>query len=196
MILDTLKNYDIVLASGSPRRKHLLKEMGLEFRVESRKVKERFPDHFTPAEGAVFLSELKSKAFQNEDLKDNTLLITADTIVAVKGEILGKPHDKQQAVDILRKLSGTHHEVITGMTLRIKDRFHSFFSTTEVYFKELSDAEIDYYIENYKPYDKAGAYGIQEWIGHVAIYKIEGSYFNVMGLPTHRLFDELSLFLG
>ena len=196
MILDTLKNYDIVLASGSPRRKHLLKEMGLEFRVESRSVKERFPNHFTPAEGAVFLSELKSRAFLDEDLKDNTLLITADTIVAVKGEILGKPHSKEEASGILRKLSGTSHEVITGMTLRIKDKFHSFYANTEVYFKELSDAEIDYYIENYKPFDKAGAYGIQEWIGHAAIYRIDGSYFNVMGLPTHRLFDELSIFLG
>lgn len=195
MILDTLKKYDIVLASGSPRRKHLLKEMGLEFRVETRKVKERFSDDLTPAEGALFLSELKSRAFQNEDMKDNTLLITADTIVSVKGEILGKPHNKEQASEILRKLSGTNHEVITGMTLRIKDRFHSFYATTEVYFKHLSEEEIDYYIENYKPFDKAGAYGIQEWIGHVAIYRIDGSYFNVMGLPTHRLFDELDIFL-
>ncbi|MBE0651171.1 MAG: septum formation protein Maf [Bacteroidales bacterium] len=194
-MLDTLKKYDIVLASGSPRRKHLLKEMGLEFRVETRKVKERFSDDLTPAEGALFLSELKSRAFQNEDMKDNTLLITADTIVSVKGEILGKPHNKEQASEILRKLSGTNHEVITGMTLRIKDRFHSFYATTEVYFKHLSEEEIDYYIENYKPFDKAGAYGIQEWIGHVAIYRIDGSYFNVMGLPTHRLFDELDIFL-
>lgn len=196
MLLDLLKNYDVVLASGSPRRKHLLKEMGLNFRVETRSVDENFPGNLSPSEVAVFLSKLKSQAFQDDELKDNTLLITADTIVTIDGEILGKPGDRQEAFEILQKLSGTSHDVITGMTLRIKDRFHSFFSTTKVYFKTLSQDEIDYYIDNYKPFDKAGAYGIQEWIGHAAIHKIEGSYFNVMGLPTDRLFDELSLFLG
>ena len=196
MLLDTLKKYDIVLASGSPRRKHLLKEMGLDFRVETRKVKEHFPEHLSPSEVALYLSELKSRAFQDDELKDNTLLITADTIVTINGEILGKPQNNQEASEILQKLSGTNHEVITGMTLRIKDRFHSFFTTTKVYFKKLSQEEIDYYIEHYRPFDKAGAYGIQEWIGHTAICKIEGSYFNVMGLPTYRLFDELSHFLN
>ncbi len=195
MLLDTLKEYDIVLASGSPRRKQLLKEMGFDFRIETRKVKEHFPEHLSPSEVAVFLSELKSQTFQDDELKDNTLLITADTIVTIKGAILGKPSNKKEASEMLRKLSGTNHKVITGITLRIKDRFYNFFASTKVYFKTLSQEEIDYYIENYKPFDKAGAYGIQEWIGHVAIYKIEGSYFNVMGLPTHRLFDELELFL-
>ncbi len=170
--------------------------MGVDFHVEKRKVDEEFPNHFSPAEAATYLSELKSKAFSNDELKDNTLLISADTIVTVNGEILGKPSDYQEAAKMLKKLSGTSHDVITGMTLRIKDRFQSFFSTTKVYFKTLSQDEIDYYINNYKPFDKAGAYGIQEWIGHAAIYKIEGSYFNVMGLPTDRLYDELSLFLG
>ena len=196
MLLDTIKKYDVVLASSSPRRRHLLKEMGVDFQVEKRKVQEVFPDHFSPTEAAVYLSELKSKAFSSDELRDNTLLISADTIVTVNGEILGKPADYQEASEMLKKLSGTSHDVITGITLRIKDRFHSFFSTTKVYFKTLSQDEIDYYIYNYKPFDKAGAYGIQEWIGHAAIYKIEGSYFNVMGLPTDRLFDELNLFLG
>lgn len=196
MLLDTIKKYDVVLASSSPRRKHLLREMGIDFQVEKRKVKEEFPNYFSPTEAAIYLSELKSKAFQNDELKDNTILISADTIVTVNDEILGKPSDYQEAAKMLKKLSGTSHDVITGITLRIKDRFHSFYSTTKVYFKTLSQDEIDYYINNYKPFDKAGAYGIQEWIGHAAIYRIEGSYFNVMGLPTDRLYDELSLFLS
>lgn len=195
MLPDTIKKYDVVLASSSPRRKHLLREMGIDFQVKKRKVKEEFPNYFSPTEAAIYLSELKSKAFRDNELKDNTLLISADTIVTVNDKILGKPSDYQEAVKMLKKLSGTSHDVITGMTLRIKDRFHSFFSTTKVYFKRLSQDEIDYYINNYKPFDKAGAYGIQEWIGFVAIYKIEGSYFNVMGLPTDRLFDELNSFL-
>ena len=196
MLLDKLKKYNVVLASNSPRRKLLLKEMGVEFQVEKRKVDENFPESLSPAEAAVFLSELKSNAFKDDELNENTLLITADTIVTVDGEILGKPTDRTEAFEMLQKLSGTSHDVITGMTLRIRDRFHSFYSTTKVFLKKLSDEEIYYYIDNYKPFDKAGAYGIQEWIGHAAIYKIEGSYFNVMGLPTHRLFDELDLFLG
>ena len=196
MLLDKIKKYDVVLASSSPRRRHLLKEMGVDFHVEKRKVKEEFPDHFSPTEAAIDLSELKSRVFSNNELKNNTLIISADTIVTVNGEILGKPANYQEAFEMLKKLSGTSHDVITGMTLRIKDRFHSFSSTTKVYFKTLSQDEINYYIDNYKPFDKAGAYGIQEWIGHAAIYKIEGSYFNVMGLPTDRLYDELNLFLG
>lgn len=195
MLLDTLKKYDVVLGSNSPRRKHLLKEMGVDFRVEKRKVNEQFPDHLSPSEAAVFLSELKSRAFREDELQDNTLLLTADTIVTVKGEILGKPGNRQEAFEMLKKLSGASHEVITGMTLRIRDRFYSFYSSTKVYFKTISDEVIYYYIDHYKPFDKAGAYGIQEWIGHAAIYRIEGSYFNVMGLPTDRLFDELTHFL-
>lgn len=196
MLLDTLKKYDVVLGSNSPRRKYLLKEMGVDFRVEKRKVNEEFPEHLSPSEAAVFLSELKSRAFSDEELQDNTLLITADTIVTVDNEMLGKPGNRQEAFDMLNKLSGTGHDVITGMTLRTKNRFHSFFSDTKVYFKTVSQDEIEYYVDNYEPFDKAGAYGIQEWIGHAAIYKIEGSYFNVMGLPTDRLFDELKTFLG
>lgn len=195
MLLNILKNYEIVLASGSPRRRQLLKEMGINFRVETREVEENFPEGLSPSETAVFLSHLKSQAFQDKELKKNTLLITADTIVSLDGEILGKPKNKQKASKVLQKLSGKKHEVITGMSLRIKDQIHSFFAVTAVYFNTLSKEEIDYYIEHYSPFDKAGAYGIQEWIGHVAIYKIEGSYFNVMGLPTNRLFEEMSLFL-
>jgi len=195
MLLSALKDYDIVLASGSPRRKQLLSEMGINFRVSTKKVNENFPVHLSPSQVAIFLSELKNKAFHSAELDDNTLLITADTIVCFENEILGKPHNEAEAKKILRKLSGNKHEVITGICLRIKDHFHSFATSTDVYFSSLSNKEINYYIIHYKPFDKAGAYGIQEWIGHVAIEKIEGSYFNVMGLPTHRLYKELASFL-
>ena len=195
MLLEQLKNYDILLASGSPRRRQLLKEMGISFRVSTREVDEKFSANLTPSQAAIFLSELKSNAFKTDELHDNTLLITADTIVCFDNEILGKPHDEAEAKKILRKLSGNKHEVITGICLRIKDHFHSFFTSTDVYFSKLSDDEINYYINHYQPYDKAGAYGIQEWIGHAAIERIEGSYFNVMGLPTHRLYKELTSFV-
>ena len=195
MLLDHLKNYDIILASGSPRRKQLLSEMGLSFRILTKEVDEKFPPGLSPAETAVFLSQLKSKTFQNNELNDTTLLITADTIVSLGKEILGKPRNEDEARKTLQKLSGRKHEVITGMSLRIRDRMHSFFASTDVYFSKLTDEEINYYITHYQPLDKAGAYGIQEWIGHAAIEKIEGSYFNVMGLPTHRLYKELTSFV-
>lgn len=195
MLLEQLKKYDILLASGSPRRKQLLSEMGLIFRVQTKEVKENFPSHLSPSEAALFLSRLKSQAFGSSDLHENTLLITADTLVCVNNQILGKPQNEADAFSILKSLSGRQHEVITGVCLRNRERFHSFSVTTHVHFSNLTDDEIRYYILHYKPFDKAGAYGIQEWIGHIAIERITGSYFNVMGLPTHRLYQELGNFI-
>jgi len=196
MLLETLRQYNIILASASPRRAQLLKEMGLEFEVKPKHVDEIIPKNLSPKEIAEYLSKLKADAFSEKELGDKTLLITADTIVALKQEILGKPVDRLDAVKILKKLSGKSHQVITGVTLRSLLKQRTFSVKTEVDFKNLTDKEIDYYINTYKPYDKAGAYGIQEWIGHAAIEKINGSYFNVMGLPTHKLYEELISFAG
>jgi len=195
MLLNKLKNYDVILASGSPRRQLLLAEMDIPFRVLTRPVKETFPQELPPEKAAAFLCRLKSMAFDDKDLKKNTLLITADTIVALDNRLLGKPADEKEAAGMLRQLSGKKHKVITGVCLRLHKRMKTFTVSSSVYFKVLSEDEINYYVNNYKPMDKAGAYGIQEWIGHAAIQKIEGSYFNIMGLPTQRLFEELNGFL-
>ena len=195
MLNDKLKNYEIVLASASPRRKLLLEEMGIEFAVFTKNVQEVYPESFSPQEVAKHLSELKASAFANDELLPNKLLITADTVVAIGNEILGKPTNEKNAFEMLSKLSDGEHDVITGVCLRTASKTYSFTATTKVFFKELLEAEIDFYISKFKPFDKAGAYGIQEWIGHVAIERIEGSYFNVMGLPTHRLYEELVKFV-
>lgn len=195
MLTDKLNNYNIILASGSPRRKQLMEELGIKFRIEPRHVDESFPEGISPEEASEYLSKLKAEAFSTDELNNDDLLITADTIVTLEGEILGKPRDRQNAVMILEKLSGRIHQVITGVTMKTKDRMHTFSVTTDVVFKKLSQAEIEYYIDTFQPFDKAGAYGIQEWIGHAAIEKIDGSYFNVMGLPTHRLYEELQKFI-
>ncbi len=190
-----LQPFKLVLASGSPRRKMLLEEMGLDFTIDTRPVEEKIPLGMSPGEAAVFLSKLKADAFESDYFLKNTLVITADTVVAIDNEILGKPSDKPEAVKMLQKLSAHKHEVITGVTLRSVNHEKSFSVSTAVYFKQLAPDEIEYYVDNYKPFDKAGAYGIQEWIGHAGIEKIEGSYFNVVGLPTHRLYVELLEFL-
>ena len=195
MLLERLGKYDVILASGSPRRKQLLGEMGISFRVMTFAVEEDYPPHLSPREIAEYLSRRKAGAFPGEHLKEHKLIITADTIVTMDDEVLGKPEDREDAIRILKRLSGRPHEVITAVTLKTCEREHTFSVSTDVYFKELSDVEIAYYIDYFKPYDKAGAYGIQEWIGHAAIEKIEGSYFNVMGLPTHRLYEELDKFI-
>ena len=195
MLNEKLKNYKLILASASPRRKILLEEMGLEFDVITKKIEEVYPGSYSPTEVAKHLSELKASAFNSDDLLPNKIIITADTVVAIDNEIIGKPISRINAVEILMKLSGREHKVITGVCLRSANKMHSFTASTEVYFKNLSDKEIEFYITTYLPYDKAGAYGIQEWIGHVAIEKIKGSYYNVMGLPTHRLYEELTKFI-
>jgi septum formation protein len=196
MLNDKLKEYKIILASASPRRKQLLQELGVDFRIQPINIEEHFDTNLSPELVAEQLSELKALAFTEEGLDEKTIIITADTVVTIDGIILGKPKDTADAKRMLRKLSGRSHEVITGVTLRSATKMETFSVVTKVFFKELSDEEIDYYIINFKPFDKAGAYGIQEWIGHAAIEHIEGSYFNVMGLPTHRLYMELHTFAG
>lgn len=194
MLNNRLLDYDIILSSSSPRRKQLLEELGVKFKILTKEVKENYPGGFPIEKVPQYLSEIKAAAFHISEMKSNTIIITADTIVAIGNTILGKPMNLQDAVNILKKLSGKRHQVITGVTLRTIDKRNSFSVSTEVFFKNLTDDEINYYVDNFKPMDKAGAYGIQEWIGHAAIEKIEGSYFNVMGLPTHRLYEELNKF--
>ncbi len=195
MLLDKLKNYDIILASGSPRRQQLLAEMDISFRVKTKPVEEVSPSGLSPAETAAWLCRLKSDAFSEDDLEENTLLITADTVVALDNRVLGKPAGEREAEVMLQALSGKKHTVITGVCLRTRKKTFVFTASTDVWFKPLSGEEIRYYVSRYRPVDKAGAYGIQEWIGHAAIERIEGSYFNVMGLPTHRLYQELERFV-
>jgi len=195
MLNKKLKDYRVILASASPRRKILMEEMDIDFDVIIKDIKEVYPGSYSPVEVARHLCELKASSFSSSELLANKLIITADTVVAVGNEVIGKPISRVNAVEILEKLSNKEHDVITGVCLRTAEKMHSFTATTKVFFKELSSEEIDFYIDNYLPYDKAGAYGIQEWIGHVAIEKIEGSYFNVMGLPTHQLYEELLNFI-
>lgn len=183
----------IVLASGSPRRQQLLAALDLPFTVETRPTNEDWPEELAITDIPVYLAEKKSQAFSNEEL-DNRLLITADTVVILHNQVLNKPENAQDARQMLRLLSNRMHQVITGVCLRTGGRIHTFADETKVYFRKLTDAEIDFYIMQYKPFDKAGAYGAQEWMGMTAIDKIEGSYFNVMGLPTHRLYQELLAF--
>lgn len=195
MLNDLLKDYQLILASNSPRRKLLLKDMGLDFEVVGRKIKEVFPPNYNPEQVALHLARAKADAFTSEELKPNKILITADTVVAIDDKILGKPISKANAVETLQSLSGKSHDVITGICLRSSNKMLSFASTTKVYFKELTNSEINYYVTTFLPFDKAGAYGIQEWIGHVAIERIEGSYFSVMGLPTHALYEAMMGFV-
>ena len=192
-MLNNLKDYQLILASQSPRRHQMLKELGLDFKIQTKDVEEIYPDHLKGEEIPVYLAKLKAEAFVL-DLNEKELVITADTIVCVDDMVLGKPKDRDDAVDMLKTLSGRSHQVISGVCLKSKHKEASFSTTTHVHFKELSLDEIDYYIDNYKPFDKAGAYGIQEWIGFVGIDGIEGSYFNVVGLPIQRLYQELSTF--
>lgn len=183
----------MILASKSPRRQFLLKELGLDFEVRTKEVDESFPETLKAQEIPLYLCQKKADAF-DEELNDNTIVITADTIVWVEGQVLNKPENYEDAVRMLQLLSGKMHEVYTGVCLKSKHKSKSFYALTKVYFKELSRQEIDYYINNYHPYDKAGSYGAQEWIGYIAVEKIEGSYFNVMGLPVRELYEELLKF--
>ena len=190
MLANKLSNYNIILASGSPRRQNFFKELHLNFEIRLKEVDEVYPENLKKSEITDYLANLKSKPFENE-LQENDLLITSDTIVWHNNTALGKPKSYEEAFEMLKSLSDKKHQVITSISIKNKHFQKIINDTTEVYFKELSDEEINYYIKNYKPYDKAGAYGIQEWIGKIGIYKIEGSYFNVMGLPVHKLYKEL-----
>ena len=193
MFLQNLEKYEIILASKSPRRQQLLHDLGLNFRVESMDIPEEFPEGMGMMEIPVFLAELKVAAFTPQ-LKDNQLVITADTIVWLEGKVLNKPADYAEGFQMLRQLSGEKHQVITGVCLLSAKKKISFAVSTDVWFKELEDHEIQYYLEHYRPYDKAGAYGIQEWIGYIGITRIEGSFFNVMGLPVQHVYEHLKDF--
>lgn len=179
----------IILASKSPRRHELLKLMDFDFRVVLKEVDESYPDNFTPEEIALYIAEKKALAFDEET--NDELIITADTIVSIEGEILGKPDNAAHAIEMLHLLSGKKHQVITGVCLKYKNVINKFFDVSEVLFRSLHDDEIRYYVEKYKPFDKAGSYGIQEWIGLAGIIRIDGSYTNVVGLPTEKLYQQL-----
>ena len=194
MLTDKFKNYKIILASKSPRRQYLLKEIGLNFEVKViEDIPEVYPDNIEMKDVPVYLSELKSSSWDKE-INDNTIVITADTIVLLNNKVINKPESYAEAEEMLKRLSGNMHYVITGVCIRSKNKKVVFDDTTKVYFNNLTDKEIKWYVDNYKPYDKAGAYGVQEWIGYIGINKLEGSYFNVMGLPIHRVYEELMKF--
>lgn len=193
MKLNNLENYKLILASASPRRQQLMRELGLEFEVRPADLEESFPEQLGMTAIPEYLAQLKADAMKNS-MKPDEILITADTIVWKDDKVLGKPANHAEAFTMLKLLSGSQHQVITGMNIQSATKRISFHAVTEVWFEELSDEEINFYIEKYKPYDKAGAYGIQEWIGFVAIYKIEGSFYNVMGLPIHKLYQHLKAF--
>lgn len=190
-----LKPYTLILASQSPRRRQLLADAGFEYTLAERfECEERYPTDLAAAEVAPYLSRLKSEAYPWA-LADKEILLTADTVVIAAGRVLGKPADRDGAVEMLHLLSGCAHEVVTGVTLRSATRSETFAAHSSVRFRRLTDEEIAYYVDRYKPLDKAGSYGIQEWIGYVGIEGIEGSFYNVMGLPVQRLYCELEAFL-
>jgi len=193
MLLKNLEKYNIILASDSLRRQELLKELGLKFKVISSQSEESFPEALGMTAIPEYLAGLKANAVKNK-MPENYLLITADTIVWEYGKVIGKPVDREDAIAILESLSGSQHQVITGMCIKTAEKEVSFHAVTEVWFDELTKEEIVYYVDKYKPYDKAGAYGIQEWIGFIGIMKIEGSFYNVMGLPVHKLYQNLKKF--
>ena len=190
-----LKDKQIILASGSPRRRELLSAMDIPFTVDTGNTFDESWSSDTPHEKVPeLMSEGKSFSFHRE-LADNEILVTSDTMVLCGTEILGKPKDRDDAIRMLKLLSGRGHQVITAVTLRDREKKKTFSVTSNVFFKELSDSEITYYLDTYKPYDKAGAYGIQEWIGYIGISRLEGSFYNVMGFPASRFYEELKAFL-
>ncbi len=193
LIQEKLKPYNIVLVSQSPRRRELLKGLELEFECTSVDTDESYPASLKDGEIPMYIAEQKADAYLPQ-MEDNTLAITADTVVLINGSVLGKPKSRQEAVDMLHTLSGNAHQVITGVCIFTKGKRKTFSVLTDVQFTTLTDAEIEHYIDTYKPLDKAGSYGVQEWIGYVGIEKITGSYFNVMGLPVQRLYKELNQF--
>ena len=191
---DCIRGMKIVLASNSPRRKELLTAMEMDFEVRTQDgIDESYPDGLEMAEIPEYISRQKAAAYS---LDDGELLISADTIVYLDGEVLGKPAGAEEACEMLEKLSGRTHQVVTGVTIRTRERIHTFSCVTDVTFAVLTKEQIQHYVTKYKPFDKAGAYGIQEWIGCVGVTGIHGSYYNVMGLPVQRLSKELASFLG
>ena len=195
LLHDKLKSYNIILASASPRRRELLRATGIEYSLAPKfECEELYPTTLAAEDVAAYLSELKSRAYPMP-LALNDILITADTTVVIDNEVLGKPATEAEAREMIGRLAGREHSVVTGVTLRSVDYTRSFASTSRVRFAPLTEEQITYYVENYKPMDKAGAYGIQEWIGYVGIESIEGSFYNVMGLPVQRLCRELECFI-
>ena len=193
-MLSNLNKYQVILASKSPRRQELLRGMGVDFTIMTKETDESFPPEMPLDEVPKYLSLQKSQAFTDNELPADFLLITSDTVVICEGEILGKPKDREDAARMLHLLSGKTHHVVTGVTVRSAEKTESFAVRSNVTFATLDAEEIDYYIEHCKPFDKAGAYGIQEWIGYVGISGLEGSFYNVMGLPTRRLYQCLKGF--
>lgn len=189
MLRNKIKNFNIVLASGSPRRQQFFKDLDLDFEIRLREIEETYPDTLKSVEITDYLAQLKADAFQ--DLKENEILITSDTLVWLNGEALGKPKNYEDAFQMLQKISGATHEVITSVCFKTTQKTHLLNDITKVTFSNLTDEAIHYYLENYQPFDKAGSYGIQEWIGLVGISKIEGSYTNVVGLPTEKVYHFL-----
>lgn len=195
MFIPNIDDYKIILASQSPRRHYLLKEIGLEFEIKQKQfVDESYPENLIKEEIPLFIAKKKANAFGL--LQQKEILITADTIVWLKNKVLQKPTDTDDAVRILKELSGKSHQVYTGVCIKSREKELLFSACTDVYFKKLTYAEIDYYINNFQPFDKAGAYGIQEWIGYIGVEKINGSFFNVMGLPIQKLYTELDDFMN
>ena len=189
MLSEKLKNYNIILASGSPRRHHFFKEMDIDFTIDIREIEETYPEHLRGVEITDYLSKLKASAFTN--LSENDILITSDTIVWHQGKAVEKPKNIDDAVAMLQSFSGRMHKVFTSVTFTGKNFQKTIHDTTKVWFNALTEEEISYYLNNYQPFDKAGSYGIQEWLGYIGINKIEGSYFNVMGLPTHLVYKTM-----
>jgi len=192
--MEYFNGYRLILASRSPRRQQLMKELGLSFDILEKDFDESYPDHLKGKDIALYLSERKAGSLSSE-IRSGEIIITADTIVWCDNQLLGKPDGRDEAVKMIRQLSSNTHEVITGVSLLSRKQTSSFAEVTLVTFDALTDEEIEYYVDKYKPYDKAGAYGIQEWIGLAACSRIEGSYFNVVGLPVQRLYRKLSEFI-
>lgn len=188
--MHSIKNYKLILASASPRRQQLMKDAGFTFEVRLKNVEEKYPQELHWENVPEYLSKVKASAFR-EELKADEVLITADTVVCIHDRILGKPADRKEAISMLQKLSGNRHLVVTGVSVTTRTEQLSFSSRTDVFFKHLSNEEIEFYVDTYKPFDKAGAYGIQEWIGYIGIERIEGSFYNVMGLPIQKLYETL-----
>lgn len=189
MLSKCLKEKNIILASGSPRRQAFFAELNLEYTIQLKPIEETFPDTLKGTEITDYLAQQKAAVFT--ELMPKDILITSDTIVWFEDKALNKPKDKEEALTMIRSLSGNTHHVITSVCFTSLEKQITINDTTQVTFKELSTEEINYYIDNYQPYDKAGGYGIQEWFGYIAVTRIEGSYFNVMGLPTHKVYETL-----
>lgn len=193
--LKKLMQYNLILASRSPRRQTLLRGLDIDFQIVVKFTDESYPDDLPCIEVPEYLSKKKALAINLEGKAKNTIIITADTVVILDGKIIEKPNSEEEATKMLKRLSGKQHTVVTGVSITSHAKQKSFSSISQVYFKELTDEDIEYYVHHYQPFDKAGSYGIQEWIGYVAIEKIEGSFYNVMGLPTQQLYEELIEFI-